>query len=359
MNKIPIHAPYFVGNEKKYLNDIIDTGWIASRAGYVDKFEQAFCNKFGFSHAVSLCNATGGLHLALKILGVRPGDKVIVPSIGYIATINCVLYNNATPVVCNINDNLSMNLKHLNRLINVHKIKSIVIGHIHGHPSDMDAIRKTADLHNISIIEDCAEGIGTKFNNRYLGSWGDISVFSFHSAKTINTGEGGILVSNNKYFADEAFKLKNHCMSSSDPYIHDGLGYNYRMNGLSAAVGLAQIEKFDEILDKKQQIYQQYNKLIKTGRAIPQIKGTQIAPWLYPRYYNNIDKLRATLNNANIETRNCFKPFLRIPHCRDLIFNNEVDPIAERITDELLCIPCHANMTIEQAEYISGVINNA
>lgn len=263
LNKnIPVYAPYLEGNEKKYLLDCIESGWISSRGKYVELFEKSFAKYLNIGYASSVSNGTVALHLALKVLGVGEGDEVIVPSLTYIASVNSISYVGATPIFVdssrddwNIDPNLIL-----------HKItkktKAILIVHLYGAPCDMDAISKICKEHNIYLIEDVAEAFGTKYMGRYAGTFGDVATFSFFGNKTITTGEGGMVVSNNLGLIEKVAYLKSQAVSSTKEYWHDEVGFNYRMTNLCAAIGCAQLELADTILEKKLEIASWYFELL-------------------------------------------------------------------------------------------------
>ena len=260
---IPIYQPDLTGNEKKYVTECLDTGWISSRGRFVSEFEARFAEKIEVEHATSVCNGTVALHLALLALGVGPGDEVIVPTLTYIASVNAISYTGAKPVfVDSLKSTWQMDPADIERQITPNT-RVIMVVHLYGHSCDMDAIRKIADKHRIFIVEDCAEAFGTLYRGKYVGTFGDISTFSFFGNKTITTGEGGMVVSNDKTLIERARHFKGQGLAAHREYWHDVVGYNYRMTNIEAALGLAQLERADYFIDKKRKLAEFYIENLK------------------------------------------------------------------------------------------------
>ena len=240
--RIPVYQPELSGNEKKYVNECLDTTWISAKGRFVKDFENGFAGYLGVNHAVSVCNGTVALHLALMTLGIGEGDEVILPSLTYVASANAVTYTGAKPVFADsLYESWQIDPKDIERKI-TEKTRAIMVVHLYGQPCDMDAIMKIAHEHNLFVVEDCAEAFGSKYKGRYVGSFGDIAAFSFYGNKTITTGEGGMVVTNDRQLAERAAHIKDQGMSAEREYWHDIIGYNYRMTNICAAIGLAQLE---------------------------------------------------------------------------------------------------------------------
>ena len=244
---IPIYKPDLGGNEKKYVNECIDTSWISSRGRFVQEFERRFSERIKVAHATAVSNGTVALHLALEALGIQDGDEVIVPTLTYIASVNAISYTGATPVFCD-SDALSwqMDPEDIRRRITP-KTRAIMVVHLYGQACDMDAIMRIAKEHNLFVIEDCAEAFGTLYKGQHVGAFGDIATFSFFGNKTITTGEGGMVVSNDKALLERARHLKGQGLAAHREYWHDVIGFNYRMTNIQAAIGLAQLERAREV----------------------------------------------------------------------------------------------------------------
>ena len=256
--KYPVYQPSLTGKEKEYVMDCMDSTWISSKGKYIHKFEEGFANFIGVKYATGVCNGTVAIHLALAAAGIQSGDEIIVPTFTYIASANPIAQMGATPVFCDSErENWQMSPEDAESKI-TSKTKAMIVPHLYGNCCNMDKITEIARKHNLLIIEDCAEAIGTKYKGQCVGSFGDISCFSFFGNKTITTGEGGMVVSNNFELFDRAASLKTQGVSKVKEYWHDVAGYNFRMTNIEAAIGLAQLEQADKFINKKRQIAQWY-----------------------------------------------------------------------------------------------------
>jgi len=259
---IPIFEPYFTGNEKKYLTDCIDTTWISSQGQYITEFEKALAEYHDINYAVVTSNCTTALHLSLKALGIGPGDEVICPDLTFIAPANMVVLAGANLVLVDIHpETLTIDPALIEEKISKNT-KAIIVVHQFGHAAHMNEIMAIAEKYNLRIIEDNAESIGGKYKGKLLGTFGDISTYSFFGNKIITTGEGGALLTNSEEIAIKCRELRDHGMSHIKKYHHVDLGYNYRMTNMQAAIGLGQMEKLDEILLlRKKQMNLYYTEL--------------------------------------------------------------------------------------------------
>ncbi len=316
--RIPIYQPDLSGNEKKYVNECIDTSWISSRGRFVNEFEQKFTEFVGTEHAASVSNGTVALHLALLALGIGPGDEVIVPTLTYIASVNAIAYTGATPVfVDSVRSTWQIDPDDVRRHI-TGRTKAIMPVHLYGQACDMDALMAIATEHRLFVVEDCAEAFGTLYKGRHVGTFGDISTFSFFGNKTITTGEGGMVVSNDKTLIERARHLKGQGLAAHREYWHDVVGYNYRMTNIQAAIGLAQLERAKEFIDAKRRLAAQYSDKL---RGLPveihgEAEGTIHTYWMITILVERAeqrDALRTHLANADIETRPMFYPVHTMP----------------------------------------------
>ena len=246
--KYPVYQPSLNGNEKKYVNECLDSTWISSKGKFINKFENEFAKYINTKFAIAVPNGTIALHLALLTLGIGKNDEVIVPTLTYVASANAVKYTGAKPVFADsFSDTWQINPKDIRKKI-TKKTKAIMPVHLYGFPCEMDEIKNIAKEFNLLIVEDCAEAFGTKYKNKHVGNFGDISAFSFFGNKTITTGEGGMVVMNNKRLFDLAVHIKGQGLAKNREYWHDIIGYNYRMTNICAAIGLAQLERADKII---------------------------------------------------------------------------------------------------------------
>jgi len=257
----PVAIPNLNGNEFKYLTDAFMSTWISSSGEYIGRFEKEFSKYSDCHYGVAVSNGTVAIHLALVALGIGEGDEVIVPDLTFAATINTVLHANATPVIVDVEENSwCIDPKEIEKAITP-KTKAIIPVHIYGQSCDMNAIMKIAKKYNLKVIEDCAEAHGAMYGGKKVGSFGDIGCFSFYGNKVITTGEGGMCVTKSPELDEKMRVLRDHGMSKTKRYWHDVIGYNYRMTNLQAAIGLAQLERIDEI-HKNRKLYEKNYKEI-------------------------------------------------------------------------------------------------
>jgi len=259
----PVYRPFLTGNEKKYVNECLDSSWISSQGEFVEKFETAFADYLGVQYALSCSNGTTALHLAMLALGISAGDEVIVPSLTYVASANAITYTGGTPVFVDSDpDYFQMDPEKIERSITP-KTRAIVVVHLYGHACDMQPIQEIAKRHHLLLIEDCAEAIGTEDAGQRVGTFGDIATFSFFGNKTITTGEGGMVVTNREDLAKQVFRFKGQGVSDTREYFHEVVGYNYRMTNICCAIGLAQMENLDGIIRQKIKIADWYRKALE------------------------------------------------------------------------------------------------
>ncbi len=267
---IPIYEPHFSGNEKKYLTDCIDTTWISSQGKYITLFEKALAEYHNVNHAIATSNCTTALYLALKLLNIGPGDEVICPDLTFIAPANMIAESGAKLVLVDIDpETLTIDPNRIEENISA-KTKAIIVVHQFGHAAHMDEIMNLAAKYNLKVIEDNAESIGGKYKGKMLGTIGDISTYSFFGNKIITTGEGGALLTNDKDVAIRCMELRDHGMNNKKKYHHVVLGYNFRMTNMQAAIGLAQMEKLDQILALRNKQMDAYYA------ALSSVKGIQL-----------------------------------------------------------------------------------
>ncbi len=317
MIRIPVYQPSIGELEKQYVNDCLDSNWISSKGKYVQQFEQAFAARIGVRYATSVCNGTAALHVALVSLGIGPGDEVIVPTLTYIASVNAIRYTGATPVFVDSRlDTWQIDTNDVRAKITP-RTRAILAVHLYGHPCDMDELGTIAASHDLFLIEDCAEAIGTSYHGRHVGNFGHISAFSFFGNKTITTGEGGMVVTNDRTLYERAIHFKNQGLSARQ-YWQDAIGYNYRMTNICAAIGLAQMSRLEEFLSRKRQLAAQYKKNL-TGLPLSvhgEYGEVVHSYWMISiivRDADTRDPLRDFLTERGIETRPLFYPVHTMP----------------------------------------------
>ncbi len=356
--RYPVYKPYLCGNEKKYVNQCLDSGWISSQGEYIEKFEKAFANYLGVEYALTCSNGTTALHLALLALGVTEGDEVILPSLTYVATANSVSYVGATPVFIDSEPYyFQIDPEKIEEKITP-KTKAIIVAHLYGHSVEIEKIACIAKKYNLYLIEDCAEAIGTKFNNRLVGTFGDISTYSFFGNKTITTGEGGMVVTNNKNLSELVFKLKGQGVSQTKKYFHDVIGYNYRMTNLCCAIGLAQLENIENIISKKIKIGNLYKEFLKGTEGIllhEEQENTLHTYWLASILVKDSSKrdgLMSFLLENGVDSRPFFIPMHQLPiHKRNLRM-----PVADSLSLQGINLPSYPELNEADVLYITSKI---
>jgi perosamine synthetase len=344
------------GRERQYVDECLDSTWISSRGEFIGKFERQFSDFVGVSHATTVCNGTVALHLAMLAIGLGPGDEVIVPTLTYVASVNMIVQTGATPVfVDSIESTWQVDPSAIKRAITP-RTKAVMVVHLYGASCDMDAISKVCTEHRLLLIEDCAEAFGTFYRGKHVGTFGDVSTFSFFGNKTITTGEGGMVVSNNAEVLKKAYHLKTQAVSPSQEYWHDTIGYNYRMTNICAAIGIAQLEQANYILERKRQIaawYDEYLVGLPVKRQAEPPHSTH-SWWLYSILVSPElrDSLRLHLRHQSVDTRPLFPPVHTFPHYESgLEF-----PIAQGISKSGLNLPSYPDLTESDIRIISSKV---
>jgi perosamine synthetase len=359
MRKIPIYQPSLSGREKEYVMDCIDSNWISSKGAYVEKFEEKFADKTQVKYAASVSNGTVALHVALLALGIGAGDEVIVPTLTYVASVNAISYTGARPIFADsLRDTWQIDPSEIEKKITVNT-KAILVVHLYGHPCDMDRIMSIAKRHNLFVVEDCAEAFGSLYKNIPVGGIGHIATFSFFGNKTITTGEGGMVITNDKELYRRTMHLKGQGLAFNRQYWHDVVGYNYRMTNICAAIGLAQLEQSEIFIEKKIIIAEWYKKKLD---SLPLEFHNQHQDVLHTYWMNSIlvknscerDKLRAFLESSGIETRPIFYPIHTMPMYSggDLSY-----PRAEEIGSLGINLPSYPSLAEDSIEYIASKIS--
>lgn len=345
----PIAEPDLTGKELEYLVDAFSSTWISSRGAYIDKFENEFANYCETTYGVSTSNGTVAIHLALKALGIGEGDEVIIPDLTFAATINAVLHANATPVIVDIKeDDWTIDSNEIKKAIS-NKTKAIIPVHVYGQPCDMDIIMQLAKQHNLFVIEDCAEAHGAEFKGAKVGSFGDISTFSFFANKIITTGEGGMCVTNNDQLNQRMRILRDHGMSTTKKYWHDEVGYNYRMTNLQAAIGCAQLERISEIHQLNSGTENNYRKLINDKTLINwqnNLENKNKVTWLICGTVDkNRDKIIEELRKKGIDSRPFFFSLGDMPVYKPYLFSNK---ISKKIAAKGINLPVKMTEAIDE-----------
>lgn len=355
---IPIADPYLGEEELKNVIEAVKSGWISSKGKFITEFEEKFAEYCGCKHGITTSSGTTALHLALKALGIKKGDEVIVPTLSFIATANAVTYCDAKPVFVDSHPVYwCIDPEKIEEKI-TENTKAIIPVHLFGHPCDMDAIIDLVrdSCYDLYVVEDAAEAHGAEYKGKKVGSFGDISCFSFFANKIITTGEGGMCLTDNEELAERMRVLRDHGMNPHKKYWHDVVGFNYRMTNMQAAIGVAQLEKIEKIIQIKRRNANIYNLLLKdvNGIDLPiEEKWAINVYWMYSVLIDHRisrDDLMKKLEEKGIDSRPFFYPIHTMPPYRNGVF-----PIAEVLSKIGMSLPSSANLKIEEIESIYGV----
>lgn len=378
---IPLSIPNFEGNERKYVDDAIEQGWVSTGGAYITELEKKLAE---FLHTDNVCacqSGTSALHLSLVEAGVVPGDIVLVPPVTFIAAVNPVRYQFAEPVFIDCDDSLTMDPIKLRRFCEekcemkngqlIHNgkvVRALVVVHVFGNMADMESILETAGKYNIKVIEDATEALGTRYTEgklkgKYAGTIGDFGAFSFNGNKIITTGGGGAITASNPKTVDHIRYLSTQAKNDPHYYIHDEVGYNYRMTNIQAALGVAQMEELEEFISRKHRNYDLYKELFadfELGELLPFRKGTFSNQWFYSLMIDR-SKVKATMREIitkvqdyGVQTRAIWGLINeQLPYIKDECFELEKAPYyAERI----LNIPASTQLTEDDIRFAAETV---
>jgi perosamine synthetase len=363
---IPVNEPLLDGNEKKYLAECIDTGWISSEGPYVHRLEKEFAIRVGRKHGVAVCNGSAALDAAVAALPLNSGDEIILPTFTIISCAAAIVRARAIPVLVDA-DPLTWNMcpEQVAERITP-RTKAIMAVHIYGLPVDMRPILSLAQEHGLRIIEDAAEMHGATYRGRPCGSFGDLSTFSFYSNKHVTTGEGGIIMADDDALAERCRGLRNLCFKPPRRFVHDDLGWNMRMSNLQAAVGVAQLERLDEFIARKLRIGRLYNeKLGNCAGVSTQPQRTAFAEnvyWVYGLVLHDdvpfdAEEAMRRLAALGIQTRPFFWPMHEQPVLRKMgLFEGEHYAVAERLARRGFYLPSGMALTDAQIDTVAAAV---
>jgi len=355
---IPVNEPLLDGNEKKYLAECIDTGWISSEGPFVKRFEEEFAARVGRKHGIAITNGTAAIDAAVEALGIGPGDEVILPTFTIISCVMQIVRSGATPVLVD-SDPLTWNMDVTQIEAKITpRTKAIMVVHIYGLPVDMDPVLDLCQRYGLKLIEDAAEMIGQTYRGKPCGSFGDISTVSFYPNKHITTGEGGMILTDDDDLAEQCRELRNLCFKPGKRFVHERLGWNLRMTNLQAALGVAQLEQLDAFLEKKRRIGRRYNELLAD------LPGVQL-PLVHTEYAENIywvyglvlddsvefdaEEAMSRLTKLGVGCRPFFYPMHQQPVLRERgLFEGESYPVAEQMYQRGFYVPSGLALTDDQ-----------
>lgn len=353
--KISLAAPDLSGNETRYVVDAVNSSWISSTGKYIDRFEKEFAELCGTNSAIPVCNGTVALHLALLGLDLRPGDEVLVPSLTYVATANAVRYVGAHPIFVDVDPNTwCIDPNRLEDSI-TRRTKGIIAVHLYGHPADMDAINRTAAVHGLWVIEDAAEAHLARYKGQPVGGLAKIGTFSFYGNKIFTCGEGGAVTVNDPSLDIRLRALRGQGMDPNRRYYFSITGYNFRLTNVACAILCAQLERKEQLIQKRRNIFATYRRLLEGVPGIefqPSAAWAEPAPWLFSitvdkkSYGRTRDELMKLLAEQDIETRPFFIPLHVLPPFReDAKRRGDYLPVTEDLASHGLNLPTFTGMT--------------
>jgi len=379
---IPLSVPHLAGNEWKYVKECLDSNWVSSAGPFVERFEEALSDYVGTKHAVAIVNGTAALHIALLVAGVEPGDEVLIPTLTFIAPANAIRYANASPVFIDVEpkhwqldtQKLSDFLHNecewkdgeLRNKTSGRAVRAILPVDILGHPCDMDPILEVARKFDLKVVEDATESLGAKYKQKRVGNLSDVACFSFNGNKVITTGGGGMIVTNDDRLAEKARYLTTQAKDDPVEYVHNEIGYNYRLTNIQAALGCAQMENLDQFVERKRAIAAKYEQAFRpvSGLTVPEEASWAYSTfWLYTVRVSPDDfgldsrQLMHALGNGGIQARPLWQPLhLSKAHHGAQQYRIEA---AEIINQEALSLPSSVGLSDEEQERVIDVLLTA
>ena len=357
---IPVAKPWLGEKELAYAAECVKTSWISSIGKYVSQFEEEFAQFCGSRYGVTTSNGTTALHLALRSLGVGEGDEVIVPALTFASTAFAVSYTGAVPVFAEADVHTwNIDPSKIEERITA-KTKAIIVVHLYGHPADVDPVLEIAQKYNLKVIEDAAEAHGAEYKGKRVGSLGDVGCFSFYGNKIITTGEGGMLTTDSEALVEKARLLRDVAMSPDKRYWHTDIGFNYRLTNLQAAIGVAQLEKIEEIIKLKRRNAKLYDSLLKDVEGVtlpPEAPWAKSVFWMYSilvdeDFGGNRDSVMEGLRKKGVDSRPFFYPLHTLPPYA----TGEKFPVSEDLGKRGINLPSSVTLAEEEIAYIVDVI---
>ncbi len=369
---IPLSTPHLSGNEWQYVKECLDSGWVSSAGAFVGRFEAAVADFTGAKHAVACMNGTAALHLSLRLLGVEAGDYVILPNLTFVASANAISYTGAQPLLVDVDPaswQLDLDLLEdflgLNSIVNEkdelvlkrdgRRVRAIMPVHVLGNMGDMERLLFIARRYHLEVVEDATEALGSAFNGQSAGAFGRLGAFSFNGNKIITTGGGGMIVTDEEELAQRARHLSTQAKTSPDEYIHDEVGYNYRLVNILAAVGLAQMEQLPQFLERKKAIDAYYReRLAGVGDIEFQAVPGGAAPncWLFTFRTAQMRPLLQYLNGHGVQSRPFWMPMNRLPMYGQGLYIRREDH-SGKLYESCLSIPSSSNLTDGEVEEVA------
>lgn len=362
---IPVNKPVISQEGKRNVEEALRSGWISSAGKFINKFEEKFAKYIGVKYATTTTSGMSALHLATLTIGLKANDEVIVPAFTMAAPWLSVIYVGAKPVFVDCEkETFNMDPSLIEKKITL-RTKAIIVVHVYGHPADMDPIMRIARKYKLVVIEDAAEAHGAEYKGKKVGSIGDIGCFSFYANKIITTGEGGMVVTNNRNYDAEFRKLKDYYFSAKKRFIHEKIGFNYRMTNMQAGLGLGQLGHVNEYMKKKNRMASLYNKYLKDvpGLNLPVTKpGCTNVYWMYAvtidldKFGLNKDELRKKLLERGIDTRDFFYSPKEQPFVSTYLKASDIFPVTHWASQNGLYLPSGLAITNGEIRKVAQAI---
>lgn len=362
--KIPVAEPDIGENELRNVIEAVKSGWVSSKGPFIEEFEERFSSYLGVKCGIATSNGTLALHLALVALGIGHKDEVLVPALTFASVANAVLYTGAKPVFVDSHPNYwCIDPRKLEEKI-TKRTKAIIAVHLYGNPCSMNSIMKIAEDYDLCVVEDCAEAHGAEYKDSKVGSFGNVACFSFYGNKIITTGEGGMCLTNDEDLASKLKVLRDHGMDTKKRYWHEVIGFNYRITNLQAALGVAQLERIDQFIEKKRKNAKIYDSHLRNVQGVvlhPEMPWATNVYWLYSvlidseSYGINRDELMNKLAKNCIETRRFFYPMHFMPPYKRYAVNCRF-PVAERLSSNGINLPSSVRLTEREIHKIAQFI---
>jgi perosamine synthetase len=365
---IPVCEPFIGKKEMEYVVDCINTNWISSKGRYIGEFEDAFAEYCGSDYGISTTSGTTALHLAIASLDIGKGDEVIVPAFTMISTVFAIVYTGAKPVIVDAEpETWNIDVDKIGENI-TERTKAIIPVHTYGHPCDMDPILSVAKKHDVAVVEDAAEAHGAEYKGRKSGGIGYMGCFSFYANKIITCGEGGMIVTNDEEIAERAKSLRNLSFPKEKRiYLHSEVGYNYRMTNIQAAMGLAQLEKIDELIERRRKNAHIYNGLLEDVKGIrlpTEKEWAKNVYWMYSilvedEFGVGRDELMDKMMKKGIDTRTFFIPMHQQPVFKKMgLFKGESYPVAEELSKKGMYLPSGSGLKEEEIRQVCRILED-
>lgn len=363
---IPLAQPDIGEEEVRLVNEVLRSGWL-SMGPKVEEFEEKFANYIGTKHAIAVNSGTSGLHLCMNAIGIKKDDEVITSPFSFIASSNCIMFEGGKPLFVDIDrDTLNLDAERIEAAI-TNNTKAILPVHVFGQPCNMDAIIDIAEDHDLAVIEDACEAIGAKYNGQKAGTFGDASVFAFYPNKQMTTGEGAMIVTDDDNIAKLCRSLRNQGRSENEEWLnHVRLGYNYRLDEMSCALGIGQLDRIDELLDKRAKVAEEYTRRLSALDGIttqyfdPKVKISWFVYVVQVSKEINRNAVMEYLKEHGVSCRPYFTPIHLQPFYREMFGYKESDfPICEKVCDSTIALPFYGNMDENTIGQVCSVLKDS